>query len=79
MADDKVREALLIVARRVMYNALHAEYPTAPEWENYPEVGEYDWEKIERIINGFREGHLGVESEPYDAAYEFLSQRADAE
>lgn len=79
MADDKVQEALVIVMKRVMHAALDTGYATAPEWDNYPEIGESDWHAIERMIDTYRNGHIDVTQESYDAAYEFLSQRADAE
>jgi hypothetical protein len=77
MADDRLREALLLVAKRVITNALRTDI--APEWENYPEIGLNDWEAIERLIAGEVEGRYGVTDESYFAAYEYLEGRTTDE
>jgi hypothetical protein len=78
MADDRVTEARLIVAKRVISNALDADYPMAPEWSNYPEVGEADWAAVAQFIATHR-AHLVPTDEEFEAAYDFLDARADAE
>ena len=54
MADDRPAEALALVARRIMFNALRLDYAVAPEWDNYPEIGQKDWYAIEAIIDRYR-------------------------
>jgi hypothetical protein len=47
-------------------------------WELYPEIGEYDWEKVEgeikRILDNIEPG-----TEEFKAAYEFLEGRTEDE
>jgi len=73
MADDRVREAIDIVARELIYLAIEGQYVT---WEDFPELGECDWvsvaAKAEEIVGRSRPSNA-----EYEAAYAYLEQRAD--
>jgi hypothetical protein len=79
VADNRVAEAIEIVAREVARRALDSGYATAPERANYPEVGERDWNAITLILDRWRDEFYDVPVEAFEAAYQFLDQRADAE
>lgn len=78
MADERVVEARLIVSKRIISNALDSGYAVAPEHENYPDIGEHDWTAIVLLLDIHRE-HLDPDIDAYEAAYNFLDARADAE
>lgn len=78
MSDDKAAEAAKIVADFVIAAALREDYPIAPEWENYPDVGEYDWGQIAQRVATVRDTYE-PDAEAYEAALNFLEARADAE
>lgn len=74
MAENPVvADAIDVVARKVLHDV-----QTNPEnfvefWEDYPNIGEDDWERVvDRIV------HLAqpVYTASFDAAYEFLGARA---
>jgi hypothetical protein len=79
VADDRDKVALEIVAREIARRALDTGYAVAPEWENYPEIGEADWNAISLILDRWRDEFYAVPGEEFEAAYQFLDQRADAE
>lgn len=75
MADDRLKEAVDIVAHHALFQTISHE--AGDLWESYPEVGEYDWEavqdRITELLQPFR-----VDRESFEAAYEFLEQRAES-
>lgn len=75
MADDKLAEAVDIVARHLIYAVLdHA----SEEWENYPEIDENDWMAIEgRALN--LASNMSPTTEEFGAAYDYLERRAEHE
>lgn len=61
-----------VVAAMVAANAILS----APEWENYPDIGEYDW--IHVLVELHRLATtIAPEPNTYKAAYEALSVRAE--
>lgn len=69
--------AIETVARHVLANAV-AEYPISPEWENYPDIGEYAWDAV--LAEARRLASvLARKAEHYDAAYRHLAERAEGE
>jgi hypothetical protein len=74
MADEKTAEAVDIVARDLVASVVDAEIGT--QWENYPDIGEHDWEAVDKrameIIDNLRPAKNG-----YEAAYEYLERRAE--
>lgn len=75
MADDRLNVAVETVARRAISNAL-SEYGRAPEWEDYPEIGEHDWILVDEEIDRRRQ-RQDVTAEEFAAAYEYLEGRAE--
>ena len=75
--DVRITLALDIIARRIV-NRLINEDTLGCLWEDYPDIGEHDWVAVtrqaERIV-----ARLDPAGEKYDAAYAFLSSRAEAE
>lgn len=67
-----------MVARQVAANAIDPELGTEPHWENYPEVGEHDWEAVQSELL-YIARTLRVEPFIYDHAYGQLAERADPE
>lgn len=47
-------------------------------WEDYPEIGEYDWEEVERQVIAVSYD-LSPSRADYEAAYKFLADRAGGE
>jgi hypothetical protein len=83
VADDRLNEAIDIVARNVVHNILvHDDNVLDEEWgDNYPEIGEHDWDRIKQRVREIGRNPLinPYNEETYAAAYEFLDARADAE
>ena len=69
MADNRVEEAVNVVARWIIADRLRD-----VEWGDYPEIGEYDWE---RVIDRMDEIAGGTSVTEFEAAYEFLVARED--
>lgn len=76
MADEEnlpgLRSAIDVVARMIAWRISD---PERALWEEYPDIGEHDWERIMKVV----ENLIG---EPPDLAefkdsIEYLSQRAD--
>jgi hypothetical protein len=59
-----------IVARHVLARAAQ----TANEWENYPEIGEVDWDFVVTKVEALAPF---PPLDDYRAAYEFLTARAE--
>lgn len=68
-----VAAAVRQIARWAIANVITV---VPPEWEDYPEIGEHDWERVEAEIDRVVTMLAGQE-EKFKAAYEFLSGRAD--
>jgi hypothetical protein len=73
--DDGVRDAVDIIARRVLRNRVDWE-AVGELWEDYPDLGEVDWAAVVRQIVDLVE-RMDVLDAEYDAAYRFLAARAD--
>lgn len=77
MADDKATVAVDEVAKRVIHIILNAE-SVYEEWENHPEIGEHDWNAVVYRIRQLADD-INPDDAVYDAAYEFLKDRAEDE
>ena len=64
MADNRVTEAVDVVAR----------WALSLSWEDFPEIGEHDWDAIAARAAAIVDCPSVDE---YEAAYEFLAARAD--
>ena len=71
MADNRVQEAVDIVAR----HALAIASQTA-ELLDFPEIGEHDWERVEAEIDRLVK-RLAPTLDEFEAAYEYLASRAE--
>jgi hypothetical protein len=69
ITEAAVRE----VARHAIADAVRL---NPPRWEDYPDIGEHDWEaiaaEVERVLD-----RLAAQREKYDCAYRVLAGRAD--
>lgn len=72
MADDRLDVAVDVVARDLIAKVVR-EYG-GDQWDSYPEIGEHDWERIDKRA---LELAAQVDGEQYLAAYEFLESRAN--
>lgn len=77
LAEVTTEHAIRIVARRVLANAVAVD-PIAPEWENYPEIGEDDWAAVLADVRRLAE-RTDVQGEHYECAYRHLAGRANKE
>lgn len=73
--DDQTREAISTVAHRVAARIL-ATYEADVEWENYPDIGEGDWQRVVQQLSWLA-GFVDRSDEEFDAAYEHLAKRAE--
>jgi hypothetical protein len=64
-------DAIKIVARQVLADL--AEY-AAEQWENYPEIGEHDWDAV--VTEVVRLAPLDATSAGFVEAYSLLESRA---
>lgn len=64
------RKAIRIVARHAIANAAAIDI----DWEDYPELGERDWEAVEAEINRLTPT---PDLDRFDKAYELLAARAE--
>jgi hypothetical protein len=71
--DDPVATAMWLVARRFV--AADLAYPSQ-SWEDYPAIGEGDFEEVELMVRAIRQG-LDPEQADYDAAYALLAGRTE--
>lgn len=72
--DERTREAVSTVAHRVAARIL-ATYDAGEEWENHPDIGEHDWQRVVERLSWLA-GYTDVSDQDYDAAYEHLTGRA---
>ena len=72
MADDRLREAVQTVAKDAIHLLVRRGLEDA--WEDYPEVGQHDWERIEKQI---AQWVSAPDSEALTAAMEYLEGRAE--
>lgn len=70
--QDLVEHSIEVVARTIIGGL------ELPDWEDCPEIGEHDWE---RVIKACRKKLLQtageISSEQFKTAYKFLEERAD--
>jgi len=72
MTDDRLAQAIDIAARHAI--AYFSEREIGDAWGLYPEIGENDWETIqERVIQLAPYPDRAT----YQAAYDYLTERAD--
>lgn len=77
-------EALAEVARHIIHSALAYYGEDGDEWEQYPDIGEHDWERIVEMV---REAGVRYEAPPRCAtdpwplrdALDLLRHRAETE
>lgn len=71
--ESALDHAISAVSRRVVTNLVSEHI--GEEWENYPELGERDWQRV--MDDALRRvGELDPSPDVYHNAYEHLSQRA---
>ena len=66
MSDMTPEQAILHVAQQIAANAVRE-----VQWEEYPEIGEYDWDRIVTELD-----RLVPESRFFDEAITVLERRA---
>lgn len=65
-----------IVARKVIAHALEGIIGRGHLWEDYPEIGEHDFDLVLRCAESIAQGDLYT-PEQYEAAYDRLAKRAE--
>lgn len=77
MADERVDEAVDVVARRVIADVLDP-LAVGDLWENYPDLGEDDWQAVQTRVQEIITGGVGrIDQTTYTAAYDYLESRAE--
>lgn len=71
MTESAVRD----VARHAVAAAVRL---NPPLWEDYPDIGENDWEAVEAEVERLLD-RLAAQREKYDCAYRHLASRAGGE
>jgi hypothetical protein len=75
--DERLAEAVDTLARHAAWRAVdQAVVLEYIEWADYPDVGAYDWEAIQKRVQAIA-GSIKPTKEQRDAAYEFLRGRAE--
>lgn len=75
MADDRLVEAIDIVARRAIWSLIDNELGDL--WgDEYADIGEHDWVRVEERIEAITD-LLRPDPTEFEAAYEFLEARAE--
>lgn len=74
MADEKVAEAVDIIAHHCVWRVL--EDATGEMWEDYPDLDLTDWEAVDKRVMEIAENARPTK-EGFDAAYEYLRERAE--
>ena len=69
--DDQLDQALITVAMHAAATAVRD-----LKWEDYPDVGEYDWNAVRRLLKDL---HPFPPAALFDAAYGYLETRTRAE
>lgn len=72
MPETAITAAIETIARAIL-GAIDIE--TIAEWEDWPDIGEYDWAEVIRAIERLLPEHPSTEAR--DAAYALLGERAD--
>jgi hypothetical protein len=77
VADNRIGEAIDAVVGRIAAMCI-TEFVEGDNWGEYPEIGQYDWDFVEIGLKRLAM-RLDAPDTVYDAAYDFLGARADAE
>lgn len=77
MMSDEVKQAIDVIARLAISAAAEPSFSREIEWENYPEIGEYDWDAVVARVNEIRRS-LNPPEEACAAAYALLTARSDS-
>lgn len=75
--NERLDRAVDLVAHHVIASLVAAADGAAEEWENYPDIGEYDWQRIVDRVAWLLD-ELRPDDRAYLAAYEFLQRRVGA-
>lgn len=75
MGDNRLAEAVDIVAKRALRNAASAP-DCEPLWEDYPDIGEHDWALVEERLHDLVE-LIAPDEGTFEAAYDYLKERSD--
>jgi hypothetical protein len=79
MTDMSVRKAISVVAHHLLADALDAAISAENiGWEDYPEIGENDFDKVVTRA-GLLADKLRPSEDEYEAAYAVLVDRAEEE
>lgn len=72
VADNRVEEAINVIARVILGKAVADARDDG--WQDYPELGEYDWD---RVVERAKEIAADPSFDEFEAAYDFLTNRGD--
>lgn len=68
---EKLKAAIDTVARQLIYKTA-----SDGDWEDFPEIGEYDWDAVSRRAQELLDS-IRHSTEAFNAAYALLEARAD--
>lgn len=78
MADNRLAEAIDVIAKQAIKSATDDHPGYAVSWENYPEIGEEDWARVVERIDELT-GLMAPDQAQFEAAYDYLTERANDE
>lgn len=73
---DPSTQAVNTVARRVLARIVAESADVGADWEDYADIGEYDWEAVVAEVRRLGE-RTDVQHEKYESAYRYLAGRAE--
>lgn len=68
-----VEDAIQIIARHIAASLLD-DLHDSQGWDRYPEIGEYDFERVQEAVKSMQDWPTADE---FRAAYEFLARRTE--
>lgn len=71
MTESNLDKALTVIAQQVL---AHLSEAAKYEWENYPEVGEFDWDAV---LDKVADLASFPDADDYRTAYNLLATRAE--
>lgn len=78
MTDNRLAEAIDVIAKQAIKAATDDSPGYAVSWENYPEIGEEDWVRVVARVDELT-ALMAPEQAEFEAAYTYLTGRAQDE
>lgn len=75
MADNRLAEAIDVIAKQAIKAATDDSPGYTVSWENYPEIGENDWARVVERVDEIT-ALIAPDQPEFEAAYDYLMDRA---